>query len=109
MKIRLYNALILTMDNDLTPFEGEIWVNDDRIEYIGKCLSDEEIAQKTVTFDETRDCNKNLIMPSCKELVRSWVSVTSDAVILTSSVPHFQRLKDVLRRLIRITDFQVML
>ena len=35
MNIRLYNARILTMQEGEQIFEGEIWIRDDRILYVG--------------------------------------------------------------------------
>ena len=35
MNIRFYNARILTMEEDRPIFEGEIWVKDERIVYVG--------------------------------------------------------------------------
>ena len=36
MNIRLYNAKILTMCEDEEIFEGEVWIQGDRILYVGK-------------------------------------------------------------------------
>lgn len=59
MRIRLYNAKILTMQTlDIT--EGEVWTRDDKIEYVGAAkVSDEP-------FDEQVDIKGNLLMPSFK-------------------------------------------
>ena len=35
MNIRLYNAKILTMEEGRELFEGEIWIRDDKIIYVG--------------------------------------------------------------------------
>ncbi|WMC92721.1 hypothetical protein [Kineothrix sp. MB12-C1] len=35
MNIRLWNARILTMEETVPIFEGEIWVQQDRITYVG--------------------------------------------------------------------------
>lgn len=59
MRIRFTNARILTMENtDI--FNGELWVKDNRIEYVGKSTNEES------KFDRTIDCNGNLLMPSFK-------------------------------------------
>lgn len=36
MRIRLYNARILTMEKDRPVFKGEIWVKDEKIVYVGE-------------------------------------------------------------------------
>ncbi len=60
MKIRLYNARILTMEQDFSIQQGELWVEDDRISYIG--------AEKPASFAWERqiDCNNDLLMPGFK-------------------------------------------
>ena len=67
MRIRLYNARILTMVEGCKPFEGEIHIEDDRIEYVGPHLSDEELDKKGVSFDVNRNCFGNVLMPSFKD------------------------------------------
>ncbi len=67
MKTRLYNARILTMNNSCDLIDGELWIDDDKISYVGKSLSDEEIAQKGVSFDLSKDCAGNVLMPSFKD------------------------------------------
>ena len=59
MKIRLYNARILSMIEDEDVFEGEIRIEDDRIVYIGKSTTESH-------FDKEIDCHKNLLMPGFK-------------------------------------------
>ncbi|MBO4637133.1 MAG: amidohydrolase [Clostridiales bacterium] len=60
MKIRFKNAKILTMkDRDI--IEGELWVEDDKITYVGpSCSSDQ-------TFDKEIDCGRDLLMPGLKD------------------------------------------
>ena len=59
MRIRFYNARILTM-SDNTVLEGELWTADKKIEYIGQSkLSDKP-------FDREIDCKGNLLMPGLK-------------------------------------------
>lgn len=36
MNTRLYNARILTMADGFEPIWGEIWIQDDKITYVGK-------------------------------------------------------------------------
>lgn len=67
MKTRLFNARILTMEDDCELFEGEIRIEDGRITYVGGGMSDEEIAKSGIKFDVTRDCKGNVLMPSFKD------------------------------------------
>jgi 5-methylthioadenosine/S-adenosylhomocysteine deaminase len=62
MNIRFYNARILTMANGFDIVEGELWVQGNRIIYVG------EQTQKTkeVKWGRKIDCGKNLIMPGFK-------------------------------------------
>lgn len=64
--IRLYNARILTMEDDSDLFTGEIWTDDDRIRYVGPSVSDEDIRQKGVSFDRSIDCRGNVLMSGFK-------------------------------------------
>ncbi len=77
MNIRLYNARILTMEQDKDVFYGEIWVENNRISkvigyeqsagngegYTGAGTSQE---RRTVVWDEEIDCKGNLLMPGFK-------------------------------------------
>ncbi len=67
MNIRFYNANIITMENEPGVLYGELWVEDDKISYVGKSLSDDEIAQKGINFDRQTDCEGNVLMPSFKD------------------------------------------
>ena len=60
MKIRLYNARILTMQ-DMNILEGSCHVTDGRITYIGDGANEPEDR-----FDREIDCRKNLLMPGFK-------------------------------------------
>lgn len=60
MRTCLYNAKILTMENNCDIFDGVIWINDDRIEY---CGPKRDCAQP---FDKEIDCEGNLLMPGFK-------------------------------------------
>lgn len=67
MKTRLYNARILTMENDCALIDGEIWIDDNKISYVGDDVSEDEISKKGIVFDVTRDCQRNVLMPSFKD------------------------------------------
>lgn len=67
MNTRLYNARILSMDNGCDLTEGEVWVEGNRISYVGKSLTDEEIAASGVSFDVSKDCRGNVLMPGFKD------------------------------------------
>ncbi|MBO5167405.1 MAG: amidohydrolase [Lachnospiraceae bacterium] len=84
MNIRLYNAKILTMEEDREIFEGEIHIQGDRIIYVGEYGSTTEdckenmpageehreeketVEKDNVTWDKEIDCNGNLLMPGFK-------------------------------------------
>ena len=59
MRIRFYNARILTM-SDNTVLEGELWTADKKIEYIGQSKASDK------PFDREIDCKGNLLMPGLK-------------------------------------------
>ena len=61
MKIRLYNALILTMADNDELFEGEIWVENNIITYVGKKNDNQK-----PSFDKEIDCEGNVLMPGFK-------------------------------------------
>lgn len=70
MRIRFYNARILTMEEGREIFTGELWVQDEKIVYVGD-ESGIEAAYKKVGFtgkdwDQERDCMGNLLMPGFK-------------------------------------------
>lgn len=66
MNIRFYNARIMTMENDLDIFEGELWVSDGKVSYAGPAKSMEDIKGSGVGFDREIDVKRNLIMPGFK-------------------------------------------
>lgn len=70
MNIRLHHARILTMETDKPIFEGEIWIQDERIVYVGDGMDKEEamcrIGIKDGMWDEEVDCQGNLLMPGFK-------------------------------------------
>ena len=59
MRIRFYNARILTMQ-DNSVIEGELWTADKKIEYIGASKPSDK------PFDREIDCKGNLLMPGLK-------------------------------------------
>ena len=71
MNIRFYNALLLTMEEDRPVFEGEVWVRDERIFYVGdgrdKDLFFARFKEPCMIWDEEIDCQGNLLMPGFKD------------------------------------------
>jgi len=59
MRIRFYNARILTMQ-DNSVLNGELWTADKKIEYIGESKTSDK------PFDREIDCKGNLLMPGLK-------------------------------------------
>jgi 5-methylthioadenosine/S-adenosylhomocysteine deaminase len=80
MKIRFFNAKILTFTDEYTIIEGELWVQGNRITYIGKngenkreespkISTDMELKNKlnnTMNFDREIDVKGNLLLPGFK-------------------------------------------
>lgn len=70
MNIRLYNARILTMEEKREIFEGEIWIQNDYILYVGDGTDTEKIYGKIpescILWDREIDCKGNLLMPGFK-------------------------------------------
>ncbi len=68
MKIRFFNAKVLTMEEKRDIFNGEVWVQDSRISYVG---TDEEaqleMGKNNCAWDEQIDCEGNLLMPGFKD------------------------------------------
>ncbi|MDE7177103.1 MAG: amidohydrolase [Lachnospiraceae bacterium] len=69
MNYRFYNAKILTMKTaDI--MEGELWVQDDKILYVGEGSDAAAICQKisidSILWDREIDCEGNLLMPGFK-------------------------------------------
>lgn len=64
MKIRFYHAKILTMADGFQIMDGELWVWDHRIHYVGPAKSG--IETDAVAWDRQIDANGNLIMPGFK-------------------------------------------
>ncbi len=76
MNIRLYNARILTMEENREVFQGEIRIQDGRIIYVGAEGSFEgtdsqssgaKSFQAFVKWDREIDCEGNLLMPGFKD------------------------------------------
>ena len=71
MNIRFYNAKILTMENDQIT-EGEVWVQNERILYIGDGTNTDEVYQElklqSIVWDREIDCEGNLLMPGFKDV-----------------------------------------
>lgn len=69
MNYRFYNAKILTMETtDI--IEGELWVQDDKILYVGEGGDAAAICQslstESILWDREIDCEGNLLMPGFK-------------------------------------------
>lgn len=69
MNYRFYNAKILTM-REAAFLEGELWVQDDKILYVGEGGDMAAICQKlsieNILWDREIDCEGNLLMPGFK-------------------------------------------
>lgn len=62
MKIRFHHAKILTLIADTDYLEGELWVEDNRISYVGPTNNDHH----KIIWDREIDVKNNLIMPGFK-------------------------------------------
>lgn len=65
MNIRIKNARILTMEEPIEIIEGELHIEDKKISYVGKSLTDTE-AENRGNFERTIDAQGNLVMPGFK-------------------------------------------
>lgn len=69
MNIRLYHAKILTMADEEIK-EGEIWVQDEKIIYVGDGSDTDGVFEKlklqSIAWDREIDCMGNLLMPGFK-------------------------------------------
>ena len=61
MNIRFYNAKILTMEEPVNIFDGELHVKDKLITYVGAAKESDGIS-----WDREIDCKGNLLMPGFK-------------------------------------------
>lgn len=70
MNYRFYNAKILTMQKQ-DILEGEIWVQNDRILYVGDGRDTDAVYDKlhlgSIIWDREIDCEGNLLMPGFKD------------------------------------------
>ncbi|MGN0155273.1 MAG: amidohydrolase [Lachnospiraceae bacterium] len=66
MRIRLYHARILTMQEGEDIFSGEVWIKNDRIEKVVKESDAKTFSLSEETFDEQIDCMGNLLLPGFK-------------------------------------------
>ena len=62
--IRFYNGKILTLANGFEITDGEVWVDNDKISFVGNPSDDELKAQD---FEREIDLDGNLLMPSFKD------------------------------------------
>ena len=86
MNIRLYNAKILTMEKHKDVFEGEIWIKNEKIAYLGetKKLQAQITGDfPTIHWDLELDCGGNLLMPGFKN------AHTHSAMTFLRSSPNF--------------------
>lgn len=63
MNIRLYNARVLTMEENRSIFHGEVCIKDNKIIYVGES----ECALEDMVWDREMDCEGNLLMPGFKD------------------------------------------
>lgn len=66
MNVRFTNAKILTMVEKQEIFEGELWVEDSKITYVGSSMADSEVEKLNKNFSRVIDCGGNLLMPGFK-------------------------------------------
>lgn len=64
MNTRFYNCRVLPMAEDYNIFEGEVWVEGNKIKFAG--TKEEACKLQKITFDREIDCEGNLIMPGFK-------------------------------------------
>ena len=70
MKIRFYNGRILAMDGDMEVRRGEVWVQGNRIVYVGEDgvqeggkAGSQAVLRGEMSWDREIDLDGNLIMP----------------------------------------------
>ena len=59
MRIRFYHARILTMEEPLTIIEGEIWIKDEKIVYVGSLEEDLKLSEMIEWDREIDVCGKD--------------------------------------------------
>lgn len=62
--IRIYNGKLLTMEKDMKPVDGEIWIEGSRIVYAGEKASDSLLSGRQ--WERSIDAKGGLIMPGFK-------------------------------------------
>ncbi|HKM35029.1 MAG TPA: amidohydrolase [Lachnospiraceae bacterium] len=71
MNIRLYHAIILTMEPNRPIFEGEIWIKNEKIVYVGETTTLDRFRKESndiyMIWDKEIDCKGNLLMPGFKD------------------------------------------
>lgn len=71
MNIRLYNAKVLTMEQNRPVFDGEVWIKNDKIAYVAELSELNEDWKKgdvpRIVWDIELDCKGNLLMPGFKD------------------------------------------
>lgn len=71
MNLRFYHARILTMEEGREIFEGEVWIRQERIVYVGDGRDTEEVCRRLglpcLIWDREIDCRGNLLMPGFKD------------------------------------------
>ena len=65
MRIRLYNARILTMERGKDVFRGEVGIQDEKIRYVAEGCGTEET--RKLHWDLEIDCREGLLMPGFKD------------------------------------------
>lgn len=70
MKLRFFNARILSMEEGMEITMGEVWTEDKRILYAGPSATKQEICRKLqredLEFNREIDCDGDLLMPGFK-------------------------------------------
>ena len=84
MKIRIYNAKILTMEEGEGIFEGEVRIEENRIVYVGISGSFDDEAEHT-EWDREIDAKGNLVMPGFKKCTYTFRNDISAVVCGRSS------------------------
>lgn len=67
MNIRFFNARVLSMVEGQDIFDGELWVEDSKITYVGAAMPEEEREKLNKKFTRNIDCDGNLLMPGFKD------------------------------------------
>ena len=66
MNIRIYNARILTMEQERPIFLGELHVKENRISYVGESLTADSPLVKNTIWGREINADGNVIMPGFK-------------------------------------------